>query len=283
MADGAGAGIGGNGGKGGDSASRNPGYAGAGENCGDVNVFGSVEVYSYGGSGASGGNGSTRIGKGRRRWWRGISCCSELVGGGAGGGAGDTDAGGGGFSGGGGQRDNDSTIDNSGYNGVSRNSDYCAGGGSYFSIGGSGTLDGYFSIGGLLAGGGAYLKTFFPLSDSCVGGYGGYAGKGGNVYVEDINNVKAFNGSYITINSNNQTLEFRENNQSIIYAQLGYDINTLSENLIIETVEARTSDKLIEEFEEYNEYKTIDTLSYGLGIGSGAGCKEFHNGILIIK
>ena len=56
---GAGAGIGGNGGSGGKADEKKSNQGGNGENCGDVKLTESVELYVYGGAGASGGDSTT--------------------------------------------------------------------------------------------------------------------------------------------------------------------------------------------------------------------------------
>lgn len=135
-----------------------------------------------------------------------------IGGGGAGGGAGDTAEGGGGFSSGGGEANGAR-----GENGSSgKKSSYDAGG-AYFETGDRNTTSGSF-----IGGSGADKNT----SDDYRGGSGGTAGNGGNITVSSNCTIKAYNGSYIT-NEENQTEEWKANNASIIYAQLGYNIEQI--------------------------------------------------------
>ncbi len=188
-----------------------------------------------------------------------------IGGGGAGGGAGDTAEGGGGFSSGGGEANGAR-----GENGSSgKKSSYDAGG-AYFETGDRNTTSGSF-----IGGSGADKNT----SDDYRGGSGGTAGNGGNITVSSNCTIKAYNGSYIT-NEENQTEEWKANNASIIYAQLGYNIEQIRNaskngNSKYNKIKVRNAKELISELG--NNYRTIKYNDY-FGIGSGAGYIESSNG-----
>lgn len=202
-----------------------------------------------------------------------------IGGGGAGGGAGSTAEAGGGFSSGGGEAGSYGGIN--GGRGTSIGL-WCSGG-SYFSNGSKGS-DGSGII-GILGGKGA------GIGGSYAAGSGGKAGGGGNVTIYgDMNRVHAYNGSYITnVNASTQSESWKQSNQSVIYAQLGYNISTISTNheKFGGNIAARTDTQLIQEISNVaGNYRTINYepyLIYGkMGIGSGAGYSEIGNGTLEI-
>ena len=146
-------------------------------------------------------------------------------------------------------------------------------------------------------GGTSYNNDYFR------GGNGGIGGKGGKIKVDEESNVYAFNGSYLTeVDSSSQTESWRQNNQCCIYAQVGYSIEQLRNDLKtvqifpvtnsttgnttytdikvskISKINARNSINLIQELG--NNYRSIDNYYdvYGIGIGSGAGYIEVSNG-----
>lgn len=121
----------------------------------------------------------------------------------------------------------------------------------------------------------------YPIPDAASGG------EGGTVTISNAN-VYAYNGSYITDGSVDlSNLDNKKNYQSIIYAQVGYDIKAIRENEDINKVTSRTAKDLIKEFSGLNKYRTIDYSTYqkygAMGIGSGAGATETSNGTLTIN
>lgn len=170
-------------------------------------------------------------------------------------------------------------------------------GGSYFSKGNSGKYEVYGTIGG----GGGQLNDYapYPRSSGYSSGCGGTAGEGAEIIYEDsLKNIHAYNGSYITnITAFEQSNEWKVNNQSIIYMQLGFDlVNIRNETKefawrgktlkmpVLEEIISRSQDALIEELGNDSSYRTAirikdeDNNDYGLGIGSGAGFIEISNG-----
>lgn len=130
-------------------------------------------------------------------------------------------------------------------------------------------------------GGGGIEDSSIPISDAASGG------EGGTVAISKAN-VYAYNGSYITDGSVDlSNLDNKKNYQSIIYAQVGYDIKAIRENEDINKVTSRTAKDLINEFSGLNKYRTIDYSTYqkygAMGIGSGAGATETSNGTLTIN
>lgn len=171
-----------------------------------------------------------------------------------------------------------------------------------YSSGGNGFSSGRTESQSYLFGGtnGTGLEYGAYFSGQEIGGGGHYinqangvdtllrAGKGGNISVSDINNIFAYNGSYITDGSidfsNNSN---RENYQSIIYAQIGYNIEKIRNDRLIDKVDSRTDLALLQEFLTLDsKYRDIDYTIYTrlgkMGIGSGAGAIEVSNGLLFI-
>lgn len=148
-----------------------------------------------------------------------------------------------------------------------------------------------FGIGGYGKIGGGGFNGATSEERKSNGGYiiddAAYGGEGGTVTISNAN-VYAYNGSYITDGSVDlSNLDNKKNYQSIIYAQVGYDIKAIRENEDINKVTSRTAKDLINEFSGLNKYRTIDYSTYqkygAMGIGSGAGATETSNGTLTIN
>ncbi len=259
---GAGAGIGGNGGQGGDSNGitfpRSAVDARAGENCGNIDICGTVSVTAYGGAGGSGGvysKDSHNSGTGG-----GGYPAAGVGGGGAGGGAGDHMNGGGGYSPG----ISELTAGSTGYlsdpiQHVNGNystqpqavfSLQCSGG-AYFSahkydnneyasnpkrgiglggeIGGQGGSqiyrDNYTDAN---YGTGSISFAGASATNGTAGSDGGIAGKGGNIYISQTAHLYAYNGNECTLPKDNGNYY---NKPLEIFAQNGvlrevYKLNT---------------------------------------------------------
>lgn len=207
---GAGAGIGGNGGTGGNSGSRYYGdifavgkvfsYSGCdgddGESCGEVNIYGYINVNAYGGAGGSGGTYYTSTGSSGTGG--GGYPAAGIGGGGAGGAGGDHIKGGGGYSGGVGQFVDNGYFIKNGKQDVEpvRYSDEGTGG-SYFSNGMWDDARNYPNFIGMIGGqGGGAIDDNYWVD---TGGDGGIAGRGGTIKVSKKSNVYAYNGNECTL------------------------------------------------------------------------------------
>ena len=275
---GAGAGIGGNGGLGGTSG-KVTAHGSNGSAAGTVLVIGSsTKVNAYGGAGGSGGiSSSIRSGApGGGGGYPGAGIGGG--GGGAGGGsAGRCENGNGGFSGGGGAgwNSNDTVSNAGGTNGNGGSSSYTssspnpgwsgAGGGGYFAKGGSGTN----YTGGEIGGNGG--------GDGARGMHGGAGGAGGAVYYLNKNNVKAYNGSYVTTAASGASGNAWGTYATGIYAQMGYNIETMRSQGVTKAT-WNNSTKAYSFTGATPSATAVTKTSYGLGIGSGAGYTEGGNG-----
>lgn len=194
MAGGAGAGIGGNGGKGGDANSEisqnlvASGHDGEpGESCGIVNIN-ETTVEAYGGGGGSSINGTNAYGGTGGSGYPGAG----IGGGGSGGGAGDHAAGGGGYCGGAGQPE----LANA-FNGKTAAITPTYGtGGAYFENGNCSSKS-YMSNPETHAYiGGEGSKCGDPYITQ--GGDGNMGGKGGLITTSNVANIYAYNGNKYT-------------------------------------------------------------------------------------
>ncbi|MCI8335986.1 MAG: hypothetical protein HFI72_02290 [Peptococcaceae bacterium] len=273
---GAGAGIGGNGGKGGhgvlDSSAPNSigEDGGAGISAGTINVYDTVKVYAYGGTGGSGGQPVLNKGTGEIKSTSGSGGgggypAAGVGGGGGGAGGADHGNGGGGFSGGAGQQ----IYVRDAINGQGGPAQEFSGGGGYFSKGdtgsyAAGTADEMF--GGAIGGGKVDTVNWQTHS-----GQGGNAGSGGTVKVANLAKLYAYNGSSTTTSKNNWG-----QNQTPIYWQNGYSLVSARSagNVInkagVETAAHFNADRKLTYYNEITKNN--------LGVGSGAGFIESHNG-----
>lgn len=328
---GAGAGIGGNGGKGGTA---NPNgavnaFGGCaedgemGEDCGNINISGNLNIYAYGGAGGSAISGTA--------WGAGTGGggypAAGIGGGGAGGGGGDHAGGAGGYTGGGGQSNGGNS-----YNG--QNGPICqyGSGAGYFSAGlTSGTKSNPTEKDAHIGGQGSSTTNW----NTC-GGDGGVAGKGGIITCKfdfrekqggesdeayklaKINNsnehIHAFNGNmYTDGNTGHENPRITPQNQLQIRAQNGelieiykYDTywNELSYHKY-DFLKEILGDTLYSEASNYKLWTTGTKNNYLIrsaikdekiktgytnistqnvyGIGSGAGYIEVSNGIYTVE
>jgi hypothetical protein len=172
----------------------------------------------------------------------------------------------------------------------------------------------HYSVGTWSAVGGAYFESYSAYrsalgapnatyGDGAIGGggssiggsyqidYAAAGGKGGTITLSNNGKIYAYNGAYITDTSvdfsDDPDDQKKQNYQSIIYGQLGYDISAIRSLGTVKKVTARTAAKLIQEWSSYTSCRTIDYsvfTTYGaLGIGSGAGGTEVSNGTLTIN
>lgn len=272
---GAGAGIGGNGGNGGDaphSRGAKPANAFDGTDAGTVIIKSdAVKVFAYGGSGGSGGSSWFDDGGGGGYPGAGIG------GGGAGGASG-----GGGWSGAGGfsagaadARYLFSTADHGagdwrktyGYNGTSPEViTWSWGSGAYFNVNTQEAKHDTYGTYGAIGGIGATRS-----------GNGGKSGAGGIVLYANRSNVVAANGSYITTAVSGAANNPWGTNQTPIYAQLGFSLDDMRAANIT-SVAGRNGSAVAAELSPKVNAEAIEKTSYGLGIGSGAGCYEKANG-----
>lgn len=257
---GAGAGIGGNGGIGGIAIDTQSLDGGIGGSCGEVNLYGSVKVYAYGGAGAEGGD-STNEGAGAGGGYPGAG----VGGGGAGGGGATLLVGAGGYSGGA-AISLDETKILGGKDGLA---------GSH--IEDSSKSEYYYSGGGYLAGPDGIDTKKVNRAEKCLGGFmgmgnddtmysscGGTGGSGGEIVLSGISELHAYNGNKLTSSDNGNSEPL------IINAQDGFTLEKYSyrkvENSNMFTL-ARNSKK-----------KKVKKTDYGQGIGAGAGFIEGNNG-----
>ena len=276
---GAGAGIGGNGGKGGDTEYAIGKDGEPGEPAGSISIYDTIEVYAYGGGGGSGGDSTPTHGSGGGGGGGGYPAAG-IGGGGAGGGAGCTAEAGGGYSSGGGEAKSPG-----GKNGLAGNADeVCHSGGGYYEDGKLGT---YVAMTpGRIGGQGAWRND-----GSKKGGAGGKGGAGEKISITgDIARVHAYNGAYITdVDAIKQSDSWKQQNQTAIYGQFGYNINKISkEATSVTKINGRNILDIHNELESLGEsYRDIDRtvfVTYGnIGIGTGAGYIESENGTLEVK
>ncbi|MCI8336937.1 MAG: hypothetical protein HFI72_07270, partial [Peptococcaceae bacterium] len=288
---GAGAGIGGNGGAGGkgggiielnEISSKCGDDGGAGVSAGTVHIYDTVNVYVYGGGGASGGRGGNGV-YGDAGGGGGYPAAG-VGGGGAGGGGGSNGAGGGGFSGGGAEAYfNDTTggwqqYEPGGINGNiptggDRNQDRGSGG-AYYSNGtlststtaASDTFPKRAYIGG---GFGAWMVNQYN------GGSGGTAGSGGTVYQANTAKLYAYNGSTTTTVAKQWGV-----NQTPIYWQNGH---SLAAGRKTATTKAQMESGSYYNASRVLSYQNPANSNSRLGIGSGAGYTEISNGSFTIQ
>lgn len=138
---------------------------------------------------------------------------------------------------------------------------------------------------------------------------GGSGGKGGNITIDNINNITALNGKFKQNENDNR--ETTVENQCVIYSQLGFSLDEINKDQEIyhtdleyykpynngdlevakvsNTLEyANSPSGMINFLNSKNPaYRTIDYDTYtkygNLGIGSGAGLHEYSNGSLTIN
>lgn len=138
---------------------------------------------------------------------------------------------------------------------------------------------------------------------------GGTGGKGGNVTINNINNVTALNGKFKQDENDNR--ETSIDNECVIYAQIGFSLDEINKDKTIYHTDlecykpynngdlevtkvsdtlnyANDSNGMINFLNSKNTaYRTIDYDTYtkygNLGIGSGAGLHEYSNGSLTIN
>ena len=250
MEAGAGAGIGGNGGKGGDANktqsgrkghnlefnsdnpvdgsdpqyNTNSGWNGGnGENGGVVNIYDDVVVYAYGGGGGHAGNGVESSGSGS-----GGYPGAGIGGGGAGGGGGSHAGAAGGYTGGSPQ----------GVSYIAQNGLACpintssSGGSGYFEVGGGNLLDlehGTDCVGGI--GGVCWWGTDWYKD---LSGYGGTGGKGCTVSYTKQENIFAYNGNLAT----------DESEETGVYPDYSLTRNADNVTTVTEKIEDSSLDKL---------------------------------------
>ena len=276
---GAGAGIGGHGGDGTGYAVGKGSDGGPGENCGNVNIYGNLTVYAYGGAGGSGGAGTKENGGGG-----GGYPGAGIGGGGAGGAGGTCCAGGGGYSGGGGdgytgqenQAENGNTGSGvvGGTNGgpsirVKNNFLMILGGSGYnkekvsdFSAKLAEHIDYlYGGMGGVHSSDGGHIA-----------GNGGVGGEGGIVNVSENAKVYAYNGNKYT-----DGMPYNSGrNQTIIYGQNGI-VNEKYVFGVARKDGVSWKSKIPASTIPLSNYRN-PTNNLTQGIGTGAGYTEKNNG-----
>lgn len=309
---GAGAGIGGNGGNGSNGKDGEEGdykiteNGGAGESCGNVNIYNSLKIYAYGGAGGAGGTGGGYQHKGAGG---GGGYPGAGIGGGGAGGAGSTCcAGAGGYTGGSGSGNKhvaNNGLSGYGYGRYHSNGDVPTvgrfAGGGYYACGdySSANPGKNYTITSFLGG----VAPSYYWGKGHEPGFGGTAGQGGIIKVANSTNVYSFNGNLYTDGTDYNN----GGNQSVFYAQAGisvakYDYNNVETNggvfnttLISELKSVTQSGYNNTIYESDINYKNnknvnINTL-LGItgnplsevdmskqGVGSGAGYIEVSNG-----
>lgn len=263
-----------------------------GEDCGNINISGTVKVYAYGGAGGKGGFSKTSAGTGG-----GGYPGAGIGGGGAGAGSGGEQAGGGGYTGGNQEPDalSDMTTvyqpQENGLSGLPQTITITRGvGGGYFQdLTGSGFNNPtaiYYPMYGIQGGGAglSFNRCFTP------GGNGGIAGQGGIVTVASTATINAFNGNRYTDgtsynNGANQCPIYAQNG---VYLKFAHPLYNWSEekntyytallgkniNYTARTVACTTYNDLT----TIRDYNAKGCKYYKQGIGSGAGFLEISNG-----
>lgn len=302
---GAGAGIGGNGGNGGagrlgvyNDSARVCENGKNGEDCGNVNIYSKIKVYSYGGAGGSGG-----VNVAGQSGGAGGYPGAGIGGGGAGGAGATCCTGAGGYTGGGASNYATRAVNGSYGGECTRCSGMYWGGGGYFSgptgrdTSGINVKDCFGGMGG----------TSYYIGHRA--GDGGTAGKGGNVKISSDSQVYAYNGNRYTDGTGyNDGL-----NQCPIYLQAGisparyvvasygtHDIGPhktygLTNGITLTRTSAldKNKEKLSYVNPAYDNVKQTDKIitmnellknvnMSNQGIGSGAGYIEVSNGTFIV-
>ncbi|MCI8336020.1 MAG: hypothetical protein HFI72_02465, partial [Peptococcaceae bacterium] len=276
---GAGAGIGGNGGAGGTGtgANVNP-PAPAGEQAGTINLYGTGIVKAIGGGGGYGGKGSDN---GYTGGAGGGYPAAGIGGGGAGGGGANHGIGAGGFSGGAAEDITGGTQRSANGDGTPSGGG-TGGGGGYFSNAkrtnevhasyGITNEGHYGELGGTSHKVGSFNGCFGGLGVHSTAGDGGQGGAGGtlNLTAKAEEKLAVFNGTYKT-----DATDWDELTATPIYLQLGYKPSALRGVGITDI-----TNKTAAGVKAAADSKGLIPANGSriLGVGSGAGATESHNG-----